>query len=94
MAANEPSKAPGGPIATGSGLGLVLIALALLVDPLFYFPALVAFSLPLLKVPGKRAFGWAGLAFALVAAIVVAGYTIGKDMAERDNAASEQVQAR
>jgi hypothetical protein len=94
MAAQETAKASGGSIAASGWLGMVLIALALLVDPLFYFPALVAVSLPLLKVPGKRAFGWAGLAFALLAAIVVAGYTVGKDMAERDNAASERSQAR
>jgi hypothetical protein len=93
MATTESSKARAWPIAASGWLGMVLIALALLVDPLFYFPALVAVSLPLLKVPGKRAFGWAGLAFALVAAIVLAGYTVGKDMAERDNAASERRQA-
>lgn len=88
------AKPPGKRFTLGaSGLGLGLIALALLVHPIFYFPALVTFSLPLLKTPGQRPWGWAGLVFALVAAIIMGGYTIGRDMALRDNAVSERTPA-
>ncbi|KFN46726.1 hypothetical protein [Arenimonas metalli] len=78
--------------ASGS-TGLVLVALALVIHPAFFIPALVAFSLPLLKQPGQRSWGWAGLVFALVATQVVIGYTLGKDAALRDNAAAESRQA-
>jgi len=79
-------------VATGS-TGFVLVVLALVIHPAFFIPALVAFSLPLLKQPGQRSWGWAGLVFALVATQVLIGYTLGKDMALRDNAAAESRQA-
>ena len=76
------------------GGGLVLLALAILVHPAFFLAALVAFSLPLLKMPGQRSWGWTGLVFAVIAATILFGYTVGKDLAMRDNAASEHIQAQ
>ena len=75
------------------GTGFVLVVLALVIPPAFFIPALVAFSLPLLKTPGQRSWGWAGLVFALLATQVLFGYKLGKDAALRDNAAAEARQA-
>ena len=75
------------------GTGFVLVALALVIHPAFFIPALVSFSLPLLKTPGQRSWGWAGLVVAVLATQVVIGYTLGKDLALRDNAAAETRQA-
>lgn len=90
----DPTTNPSRHHAFASGsTGLVLVVLALVIHPAFCIPALVAFSLPLLKQPAQRSWGWAGLVFALVATQVLIGYTLGKDMALRDNAATESRQA-
>lgn len=88
----EPTPSRHHQIASG-GTGLLLVAFALIVHPAFFIPALVSFGLPLLKQPGQRSFGWAGLVFAILAAVTLMGYTVGKDMALRDNATAESRQA-
>lgn len=90
---SEPSPSSRHHVAATGLSGFVLLAFALLLHPAFFIPALVAFSLPLLKQPGLRSAGWAGLVFAVLSAVVLMGYTVGKDMALRDNAAAERRQA-
>ena len=84
---------PRNALMAGGTAGAVFLLLALFVHPAFYILMLVAISAPLIRMPGQRPFGWAGLGFAVLAAVVLMGYTIGKDAALRDNAASESRQA-
>lgn len=85
--------APRRHLIAGGTAGAAFLLLAIFVHPAFLILMLVAISAPMIRLPGQRPMGWIGLGFAVLAAVVFMGYSIGKDAALRDNAASESRQA-